>query len=823
MKFRLLVLLTLPVLSFNTFAQTSPQLNAAEIKQGLEELAVTGSLLYIAAHPDDENTRLLAWMAREKKVRTGYLALTRGDGGQNLIGTEQADLLGLIRTQELLAARRTDGAEQFFTRANDFGFSKNAEESFKTWDKQKILGDVVWVIRKFRPDVIVTRFPEDARAGHGHHSASAILAREAFFAAADPKKFPEQLSKVKVWQAKRILWNTFNFGGNNTTSESQLKLDVGAYNQLLGKGYGEISADSRSNHKSQGFGSAKQRGQAIEYFSPTAGTAAQKDLFEGIDLSWTRVKGSTEISKLIQQLNQDYQIAQPSKSLPLLAKILTALEQLKGEEGEYWKIQKIKQVKTLIIAASGLWFESYGQQPEYAVGDDMHINSQVLIRAGNSIRLEAITGISAIPQTLVSTDNQVQNFESTMPAVELSQAYWLAEKHPIGSYTVNDPLLIGYPENPGPPTVTYTFNIEGKSISFDRPVVYKYTDPVKGEIYQPLVIAPPVTATLSEKAYVFNGQSPKVLKVQLRGFAAAASGYLQPKIPQGWKVSPEKLDISLAKGAMQSVEFVVTPAGKTEKGVFGIDVVLNHKTYHEGYKIVRYDHIPLQTLFPLAEANVAQIDLKFSGGKRIAYLAGAGDLVPEALKEIGYDVTMLNESQVINSDPATLSSFDAIITGVRFYNINEQAKVLQPKLMQYVANGGTFLVQYNVNTPLKINDIGPYPFRLSRDRVTEEDAEVSFLAPEHPALNYPNKITAKDFEGWVQERGIYFATDLDPKYTPILSMHDTNEKAGDGSLIIAGYGKGKFVYTSLVFFRELPAGVPGAYRLFVNLISNPKK
>ena len=815
MNFRAFLFIPLFVIPHFIYAQTSPQLNAAEIKEGLAALNVTGSVLYLAAHPDDENTRLLSWLAKEKKVRTGYLALTRGDGGQNLIGNEQADLLGLIRTQELLAARRTDGAEQFFTRANDFGFSKNPDESFKIWDKQKILGDVVWVIRKFRPDVIITRFPEDSRAGHGHHSASAILAREAFIAAADPKQFPEQLTSVKTWQAKRIVWNTFNFGGTNTTSDSQLKLDIGTYNPMLGKGYGEIAADSRSNHKSQGFGSAKQRGSAIEFFSPVAGITAKNDLFEGVDLSWNRVKGAKNIDQLIQQVNHDYALNDPAKSLPQLVKILTALEQIKSEESA----QKIKQVKELIVAASGLWFESYGKQREYAIDDNIEINSQVLIRNG-SIQLTGITGIDAIPVTLVSTVDKIQNFDSKMKALKLSQPYWLAEKHTVGAYTVSDPALIGYPEDPNLPKVTFTFNIEGKEISFERPIVYKFTDPVRGELYQPLVIAPAVTATMAEKAYVFNGQSSKSIKVQLKSFKDKATGYLEPKVPEGWKVVPQKLDISLAeKGSEQTVEFTVTPSGKTSSGSLSLNIVVDGKSYHQGLKEIKYDHIPNQTLFPLAEARVEQVDLKITG-KRIGYIAGSGDLVPESLKQIGYEVTLLNEHEVINTD---LSRFDAIITGVRLYNINEQIKLMQPKLMKYVEAGGMLLVQYNVNTPLKIQDLGPYPFRLSRDRVTEEDAKVNFLLPNHPALNYPNKITARDFDGWVQERGLYFATDLDKKYEAVLGMHDTGAPESDGSLVIANYGKGKYVYTSLVFFRELPAGVPGAYRLFVNLISNDRR
>jgi LmbE family N-acetylglucosaminyl deacetylase len=794
--------------------QTSVELNAAEIKQGFEALNVVGSVLYIAAHPDDENTRLLAYLAHGKKVRTGYLSLTRGDGGQNLIGNEQGDLLGLIRTQELLAARKTDGAEQFFTRAIDFGFSKNSDESIKTWDEQKVLADVVWVIRKFQPDVIITRFPEDARAGHGHHAASAIMAREAFTLAADPKQFPEQLAYVKPWQAKRIFWNTFNFGGTNTTSDSQLKIDVGDYNPLLGKGYGEMAADSRSNHKSQGFGTSKQRGSSLEFFSLLKGSPAKKDLFEGIDLSWNRVAGGASIGQIISKLNANYDITNPSKSVPALLEILSAVEK---STDKYWKLEKSKEVKKLIVAASGLWFESYSQQPDYAIGENIQVTSQVLIRPGNTISLEKINEETVRTNNIMSNVNQITTYTSEQKATELSQPYWLKDPHLLGTFSVNDPLLIGYPENPDVPSVKYTFNINGKIVSFERAVVFKNTDPVRGEVYHSLVIAPPVTATIAEKAYVFNGKTPKDIVVNLKSFKDKAIGILKPQVPAGWQISPKEVDFSLAlKGEEKEVVFRVIPSGGVSSGQISLDLMVSEKNYNKGLKELKYTHIPEQTLFPLASARVEQIDLKFAG-KNIGYIAGAGDLIPECLKQVGYEVTILAEHQVLTTD---LSKFDAIITGVRLYNVNDQINLMQTRLLKYVDNGGTLLLQYNVNSPLKIPELGPYPFKISRDRVTEEDATVSLLNTNDPALNFPNKITSKDFDGWIQERGIYFATDLDPRYTTVLSMHDKGAEPSDGSIIIGKYGKGKFVYTSLVFFRELPAGVPGAYRLFVNLISN---
>ena len=810
MKYRLSIICLFVAFPYLIRAQNTVQLNAAEIKQGLSALNVTGSVLYLAAHPDDENTRLLAYLSKEKKVRTGYLSLTRGDGGQNLIGTEQGDLLGLIRTQELLAARRMDGAEQFFTRANDFGFSKNPAESFKIWGKQQILSDVVWVIRKFQPDIVITRFPEDARAGHGHHQASAILAREAFYAAADPKQFPEQLKYVKVWQTKRILWNAANFGGTgNNTSDDMVKLDVGVYNPLLGKSYGEIAAESRSNHKSQGFGSSRQRGSVIEFFSAVGGSAAKKDLFEGIDCSLGRTPGMAKAQQLLNTINAAFDPANPSKSV-------TGLLQLKEEVKNL--PFKHQQLDELILACAGLWLETTSSSPSYALNDKIDIRLNAIARVGRDFPLPISIQDLSRGKTLSLPPDELISESITIPAEKtgLTQPYWLGKKHPAGSYIIDSLNLLSLPEAPAPHAGIFRISFGKQFIDVTRPVVYKYTDPVKGELYQPLVVAPPVTATLAEKAFVFNNNTAKTIAVQLKSFKDNTKGVLIPKVPQGWKVLPEKADFSFrTKGEELNLEFTVTPAGNVFSGTLSMPVTVEGRIYDRSLKVLAYDHIPKQTLFPAAEARAERIDLKF-GGKNIGYIAGAGDLIPESLMQIGYHVTRLTENEVINTD---LSVYDAIIAGVRLYNINEQISLMQPKLMNYVKNGGVYLVQYNVNSPLKLTDIGPYPFNLSRDRVTEEDAAVTLLDKQHPALTYPNQITGKDFDGWIQERGLYFAVDTDPRYVPVLGMHDTGEEMSKGSLLVASYGKGKFVYTSLAFFRELPAGVPGAYRLFVNLIA----
>ncbi|KEQ30789.1 LmbE family protein [Pedobacter antarcticus 4BY] len=790
-------------------AQPATQRTSAEIRLQLAALEVSGSVLYMAAHPDDENTRLLSYLAKERKVRTGYLSLTRGDGGQNLIGTEQGELLGLIRTQELLAARRMDGAVQFFSTANDFGFSKTSAETLKIWDHQKILGNAVWIIRSFRPDVIITRFPEDERAGHGHHAASAIIAREAFIAAADPKKFPEQLRYVKTWQAKRIMWNTFSFGSVNTTAEDQLKIDAGVYNPILGKSYGEIAAESRTNHKSQGFGTARQRGPAPEYFLPVAGEPAKQDIFDGIDLTLGRNKIPQKTKDLLRTIIRNYDSADPAASLPGLLELKTAVRGLEFRH---------ELLDELILDCAGIYIQAKVAEPIYALQEEIPIKLDVLSRLGKD---------SKIPVNLILPDGRKLALKPGIPlkaewkidanTFEISQPYWLREKHTLGSFKVESYEELGQPEAPGAGTGPLKLEIGGQEIKLNRSLVFSETDPVKGELINPAVIAPPVTATMNAASYLFLNGETKKITIKLRSFMTRSSGNLKISLPQGWKADRNNIPFQLnGKGVIQDIEVAVTPERSSKGGTITLEIETGGKSYTKGYQEIRYDHIPVLTLFPEAEAKAVQTELHY-GGKKIAYIAGAGDLIPQSLQQIGYQVTQLSPAQILSSD---LSVYDAVITGVRLYNISNEIKAMQPRLLEYVSAGGTLLVQYNVDSPLKLESPGPYPMKLTRERVTEEDAEVTFLHPDHPALNYPNKITKADFEGWIQERGLYFASEFDSRYTALFSMHDLGAAPANGSLLLTKYGKGKFVYTSLAFFRELPAGVPGAYRLFVNLISS---
>ncbi|RNI29427.1 PIG-L family deacetylase [Rufibacter immobilis] len=804
-------------------AQAPKKPNAADIRLALEKLNVLGSVLYMAAHPDDENTRLIAYLANERKLRTGYLSLTRGDGGQNLIGPEIREELGIIRTQELLQARRTDGGEQFFSRANDFGFSKNPAETFTIWNREQVLADAVWVIRNFRPDVIITRFSPEPGGTHGHHTASAMIALEAFEAAADPKRFPEQLKTVAPWQVKRLLWNTSSFfygQGRQFDPTGKLTVDAGMYNALLGKSYNEIAALSRSMHKSQGFGSSGTRGEAIEYFEFLKGDKATTDLLEGVTTTWSRVPGSNEVSKLVQETLRNYNPANPAASVPTLLKTYAALNKLPNS---YWKTVKQQELQDVIKACLGLYLEAASVN-EYAVspGEPVTVALEAVNRSGVPVTLNKVEYLfagkdTAVQQKLEPNQPFFARTTLTLPAATpYSQPYWLQLPGSTGMFRVDAPALIGLPENPAPAQVRLQLTVQNQPFTFTLPLVYKRTDPVEGEQYRPFEVAPPVTVNLAEKVYVFADAQPKPVTVRVRAGKDQVAGQVSLRLPAGWRAEPAQQAFTLAqKGAEQSFIFQVYPGATQTESTIGAAVTANGRTYTQGLTSIQYNHIPTQTLFPEAAAKAVKLDLKRKG-QLIGYLMGAGDEIPASLQQIGYTVEQL---RVEDLNASSLRKYDAVVTGVRAYNTLERLKFQQPQLMEYVRNGGTLVVQYNVSNGLVTTELGPYPIKLSNDRVTVEDAEVRFLKPNHPVLNTPNKITEQDFRGWVQERGLYFPNQWAPEYEAVISSNDPGESPKDSGLLVAKYGKGHFVYTGYSFFRELPAGVPGAYRLFVNLLS----
>lgn len=798
---------------------------AAEIAIALRKLNTIGSVLYIAAHPDDENTALLAFLARERCVRTAYLSITRGDGGQNLIGTEQGPLIGLLRTQELLAARRIDRAGQFFTRAVDFGYSKSPEETLRIWGHEAVLSDVVRIIRKFQPDVIIARFPVNGAGGHGHHTASAILAGEAFVAAADNSKFPDQLVRNTTWKAERLFWNAWTqFPGEPADKSNLARMDIGAFNAMLGKSYTEIAGQSRSQHKSQGFGAPERRGSRLDYFQLLAGSAAAVDPLEGIDLSWNRIPGAGAVSKLLAQAEQQYSFRDPSAVVPVLVKAREEMLQL-SPSGTV--AEKLQELDALIAACAGLHLEAVASAHSTTPGETVKLTAGAVVRSRLpvSVAVGEITWLSSTGEkrtTLESNTPFRTEFNINIPAhAPFTEPYWLVEPPVGGLYTVSDPALIGAPESTPSISVVFDVDIAGAPLRLRVPVLYRWVDPVRGEQTRPLCVLPAVTGTVQEHVLSFHDDKSKTVKLTIRAGRAPLTTTIVPRVPEGWAASPEKIEVKFKdRDEEASVRFEVKPAAAVRGGSLSFDVALDGGAPGPLHSIQRIEHahIPIQTVLSHAGARLIRTDLAISG-RRIGYIEGAGDEGAAALAQMGYEVVALSDEDLDNGN---FTNLDSIVAGVRAYNTRPRLKHQQKQLMHFVENGGTFVVQYNTSQDLAVNPPGPAPFVISRDRVTVEDSPVTFLNPDHPLLSTPNRITAVDFEHWVQERGLYFAqlpAGGNNRYETILSMADPGEPAKNGAILYLRHGRGVYIYTGLSFFRQLSAGVEGAWRLFANLVA----
>jgi LmbE family N-acetylglucosaminyl deacetylase len=799
------------------------QMNSAQIQLALDKLNVLGRVLYIAAHPDDENTNLMALWANGSLYETAYLSITRGDGGQNLIGPELRERLGVIRTEELLAARRIDHGKQFFSRAIDFGFSKTAEETMRIWDHDKILSDVVWVIREFRPDVIVTRFSPEDQLTHGHHTASAILAREAFAAAGDPNRFPEQLAFVKPWHPTRLVWNTspFFFRNRNLPFDPTglTVLEAGGYNPLLGKAYTEIAAASLSMHKSQGVGSPPRRGARKEYFKLLEGQPMMSSLFEGIDMSWSRVANSESVAGEIRQIISQFHPADPAASVPELLKLRQTMSGIKDAS---WVPEKKAELDQIIAACLGLHVEASINNETVMPGETAAIKLEAINRCNVPVILQEVrfpnSGDSVkIDAPLPSDELVSKDLSCRIPEnAPYSQPYWLRKPGTLGAFAVDDQQLIGLPENPPELPVEIVLQVNGQELRYIVDTKYRTVDPVAGELRRSLVIGPPVFAKVADSVLIFPTNQPKPVSIHVTAATGPIKGALKLAVPQGWAVDPASVPIDL-KGAdaETTATFTVKPPSQNSEGMLQAIVSVNGRDYSFERVRISYPHIGVHTLMPPAEVRLVRADIR-KKGDRIGYIPGAGDDVPESLQQIGYSVKILSESDITAKN---LAQFSAVVLGIRASNTQERISNWLPELFAYVKAGGLAIAQYNTLAELKTEQFGPYPLEISRDRATDQNAEVRILAPNHPLMTTPNKITSTDFEGWVQERGLYFPKKWDPAWTPILSCNDPKEKPLDGGLLVAKFGKGFFVYTSYSWFRQLPAGVPGAYRLFANMLS----
>jgi LmbE family N-acetylglucosaminyl deacetylase len=801
-----------------TMSQAVP---SAEILRQLHAFREMGSVLYIAAHPDDENTELIAYFARGRNYRTAYLSLTRGDGGQNVLGPEFGSEIGVIRTQELLAARRIDGGRQYFSRAVDFGFSKDYRETLRIWDRQQVLSDMVRVIREFRPDVLITRFSPIPGRTHGHHTASTVLALEAFKLAGDPKAFPEQ--RLKPWQPLRIVWNESIYQKDDIGDTQQVHIGVGGNDPVTGELFADIAASSRSMHKTQGFGNftiAGRSGPRFEVFQLLDGTPMTNDVLDGVDTTWSRESGGAKIGKLADEIIAQFDSQNPAASVPKLLKLREELSALPVDDSII--VEKRAQLDRILQACLGLEVQTTIPLAEVVPGEKMNLHHSVVIHSSTPVRWVTVRYPEIrqkIDQEIELLPNQSRSLDSTptLPVdTPFSQPYWLREEGTAGMFRVDDPSLIGRPENPPAFPIEQVFAISGQTLIVPDEAVQVSTNPVNSEIRRRMEVIPPVALDfVSDIALLTPGTSHPV-EVGMVASRADSAGILRLEAPEGWDVSPAQRPFHLAAvGERAQFQFTITAPPHPGTATIIADAEIGAVGYRNQRVEINYPHIPPQLLQPLASLKGISLELA-TRGHPVGYLPGAGDSLAESLKQMGYSVKMLDDT---NLTAETLRGLDAVVIGVRAFNVRKNVASQLPVLFDYVQQGGTIIAQYNRPDGLKTNDLAPFELHLSGDRITDKNAVVTFLAPDHPVLNTPNKITSADFDGWIQERGIYFPNQWDEHFTPILEFNDPGESPLKGGLLVAQYGKGYFVYTGLVFFRELPAGVPGAFRLFANLLS----
>jgi len=766
---------------------------SAEIFEDLKKLNFLGSVLYVAAHPDDENTTAISYFANTVKARTAYLSLTRGDGGQNIIGPELRELLGVIRTNELLAARATDGGEQLFSRANDFGYSKHPDETLTIWNKDEVLSDVVWAMRTFKPDVIINRFDHRSPGStHGHHTSSAMLSVEAFDLVNDATKYPEQLKYTETWQPQRQFFNTswWFYGSRDAFAKADksnlVKVDVGTYYPSLGLSNAEISALSRSQHKSQGFGNTGSRGTSDTYFELLRGEMpSNNDVFEGIDTSWNRVPNGAAVKTAMDKVIANYDATNPSASVSDLVNIYSLIQKT-GDK--HWKTIKSKEIKEVILACAGVYLEARTNTSNATAGTEVKLNIEAINRSRVRINLERMEIVATGDKIEVNEalkNNIRYNSENTFKvtaAFPSTSAYWLREEGSLGMYKVDDRRMIGKPETPITNVLRFSLNIEDVPFTVDKPIIYKYNDRVKGEVYQPFEIVPEASVKLDDKVLIFAKAESKKITVTINAHTDNLQGVIGLNLPKNWKATPANIPVSIAKkGSSQTATFEVFPPKNQSEGYMTPQLLVNGKTYNKELVHIDYGHIPLQSLFLPAKSKVVRLDIE-RRGDYIGYIQGAGDAVPENLEQIGYQVATIDPETIT---PELLSQFDAVVVGIRAYNVVDAMQEKQPLLLEYVKNGGTLIAQYNTSGRWSNTNVGaPYDFKLSRDRVTDEYSEVRILAKDHPLMNFPNKLTEKDFENWTQERGLYFPNEWAPEYTPILSMNDKGETPKDGSLLV---------------------------------------
>jgi LmbE family N-acetylglucosaminyl deacetylase len=854
---------------------------ATGLAQMLTRLRTTARLLHTTAHPDDDDGPMLVYETRSQGTVGAMLQLNRGEGGQNKVGSELFDELGLLRTLELLQADRYYGVQQRFTRVVDFGYSKSAEETFAKWGgHDAALGDMVRVIRTFRPDVIVSRFNGTPRDGHGHHQAAGILSREAFRAAADPNRFPEQIREgLLPWQVKKL------YTANVRADEDYtLRLDVGDYSPLLGMSFAQFSVEGLGFQISQGVGGFYVApGHAYRYYKlldsslpPPAGQ--ENSFFDGIDTTLpglaARLGGEESqapflrpalvaIDRTVQDATAAFSVSDPSRSAPSL---LSGLQQVRDlirqieaaplspaaksdlltnlhtKERQFERAANLALATELDVAVDPAiptrpFFSFYRQEQTmlYAVpGQTFTVTARLYDRGNQAITPRdiellappgwQITKLNSDLLPLHSNDSASVQFRVTVPAdAAYTRPYWRREDTQTQNvYTIDDPRYLTLPLPPPPLRARATYALGSSEGEIRGVVQVKYVDPTYGQSQRPLAVAPPLAVDLEPPAQVVSTRSTAPVEVTVgvhNNLTGPAKGTLRLEAPAGWQVEPASQPADFAAEAeYKNFQFTVRPAALREgKYEFKATLEYEGKPYSEGYHVIGRHDIGYFYFYLPAQQKVSTVDVALPRGLKVGYIMGAGDDIPAVLKQLGVNVEIIAPAELASGN---LSRFDSIVLGIRGYDVRNDVREYNPRLLEFVKNGGTLLVQYNSSRSVfNQGHYTPYPATLSRDRVTVEEAPVTILDPASAVFHSPNAIGARDFDGWVQERGLYFMSQWDDHFQPLLSCADPGDSPQKGGLLYARYGKGVYLYTGYAFFRQLPAGVPGAIRLFVNLLS----
>lgn len=857
---------TLALLLFVTAPRLlhSQERGAVTLGEAVAGLDVTARVLIIGAHPDDEDTQLLAWLARGRQVETGYLSLTRGDGGQNLIGNELGPVLGMIRTEELLAARRLDGGRQFFTRAYDFGFSKTAEETYTHWPKDSILRDVVTVVRAFRPQVIVAVFSGTPRDGHGHHQVSGILAREAFDAAADTVRFPSRATLgLGAWTPSK-----FYRAGRFNQAGATVGFNVGELSPLRGRTYAEIASESRSQHLSQGFGSLERRGTSMDYLrlEATHGglkLGAERSPLDGLDAGWSRFAPVTlpasarraldSLPAAIAEVRRVERLTTPAPMVVPLARVVRLMDAVREaarcggssvtelafgcDEGTADLVVTLetasRRAKAALLAASGVLIEATAPRALVAVGDTLPVTISLYNQGDSGVALDSArawmpsAGQHRATGPGVVAPDSAARITVPLTAATPSVPWWLAIARRGDVFAVpgtRSPaaanIAIGE-DRLSDSRVRAGLRVAGVSFTADVwPVVYRTADPARGEMRRPVAAVPAINLLLDDEVEYARAGAPfdRVYSVHVQSTTTAARGVsVTLALPAGLRADSATRRAALEPFGSATLAFRVRGTLPAGRHAISATASSGGETFVSGYVPIEYAHIPPLRYYRAASVQIEAVDASLPPNARVAYIQGVGDNVAPMLAQLGLAVTPLAPDALGTAD---LSRFGAIVVGPRAFAASDALAREARRLQDYARAGGTVVVQYG-QTEMQQPGILPYPISLSRPaaRVTDENAAVTVLAPRSPLLATPNRIVPADFTGWVQERATYMPSTFDPHYHALLQMHDPNEPPNDAAILVAPLGKGTYVYTTLALFRQLPAGVPGAARIFLNLLA----